>query len=720
MSDKNQAGITLTADQTDKFIKSMDESSRALNRFVDQTESSETRVAAKTGIIAGAFVSMATTVIDMAAQAAQAVSGFVADSIGVAADFQANTLNFEAVAGELPVGKLEEFKQMWLDLGAATKFSAADAQQATIELVKGGVDIAKVQSDATAAVLDLAGATDMELAPAAEIVATNLAVWSRHGITATNVVDLLSQAANASSLDVDDLALGIANSAGQAEGAGVEFDDLIKTIALIRPQFAGGSDAGTGFKTFLQRLTPQSKEATKAMMALGLATEDGKSAFFDANGQFVGMEQTAQMLQTALAGLSDEQKNATLTTIFGSDAARAAIALANAGAAGYNDMAAAMSKVGSAADQAGKKQQGLAFAQEQFAGSIETLQIVLGTLLLPILTDLFNNVLTPGVNAIMSIVQSFQAASGEGKGFGETLMTMFPVLEQFAPVFEAARAIVEQVMWAMSTYIQAAVAQIQIFLSEHGDEIQAIFQEVWKTIGMVVETAIAIITNVVVPGIARIASFINENSETIQAIWTAVWTVISTVVKVAIGIIQTVLKVVMSLITGQLDTDLVNILELFEKIWQDIQTAVRDTLNSIIRTINNKVTEIANALRTGLTNAYNAAVQTLTDWIKIGEGIIDSIVTGLRNAAELLVNTLRNAILSAFNAALSIFPGPIQEALRSFLGIPATTTMSGFAGSSTTSNVSNFSTAYNLNVTSMQSTGTVTTDFNLMRALASP
>ena len=43
--------------------------------------------------------------------------------------------------------------------------------------------------------------------------------------------------------------------------SGVEIEDFLTVLAATSSSFASGSDAGTSFKTFLQRLTPESKKA---------------------------------------------------------------------------------------------------------------------------------------------------------------------------------------------------------------------------------------------------------------------------------------------------------------------------------------------------------------------------------------------------------------------------------------------------------------------------
>ena len=49
---------------------------------------------------------------------------------------------------------------------------------------------------------------------------------------------------------------------------GMSFDDFNATIAAISPLFNSGTDAGTGLKTFIQRLVPTTNEAADAIESL--------------------------------------------------------------------------------------------------------------------------------------------------------------------------------------------------------------------------------------------------------------------------------------------------------------------------------------------------------------------------------------------------------------------------------------------------------------------
>lgn len=386
----------------------------AVDGLGESSEKSGPKIRGFAEIATGALRRMGELATEAAVGAAGAIAGFVADSISQAGNFEAGMNRFGAVVGSA-MGEsgqsLESFKQLFLDLGASTQYSAAQAQEAAINLAKGGIDPATLAAGGLEAAMNLAAAGELDLAEAAEISAKQFGVWVDASASASEKAaflaqsaDLLAQAANASTVDVGDLALGMANVGGVAKLAGASFGDTVQAMAMLAPGFSSAADAGTSFKTFLSRLIPSTDAQAEAMANLGLLTSEGTSRFYDAEGSFIGMEGAAQLLQDSLAGLTDEQKQSTLQTLFGSDAIRAAAIIAENGAAGFQRIGESMAAAGTAAEQAAARQQGFNFAMDSAKGSLETFGIVAGSLVLPALTALLNDGFIPAVNAVTSFV----------------------------------------------------------------------------------------------------------------------------------------------------------------------------------------------------------------------------------------------------------------------------------------------------------------------------
>jgi TP901 family phage tail tape measure protein len=378
----------------------------------------------------GSVVERASNVVDIAmgniaAEAATALVSFAKDGLKAAGDFEAGMLRFGSVTGSSLADAgmdLEQFKQIFLDAGSATQYSAAQAQDAAINLAKGGIQPAIIAAGGLESALALAAAGELDLATAAEITAKQYGVWvdatapaEKQAQQIAESTDLLAQAANASTVDVDNLALGLANVGQSAKIGGLSLRETVTTMAMLSPGFSSAADAGTSFKTFLARMVPTTKAASDAFADLGLLTEQGTSVFYDASGAFVGMEKASQLLNEALAPLSEQQKQVALNAAFGSDAIRAAAIIAENGAEGYNAMTAAMGGAGTALEQATARNQGFNFALDSLLGSMETFGIVAGSLFLPVLTTIIETALIPAFNALTAVagsVATFAANTG--------------------------------------------------------------------------------------------------------------------------------------------------------------------------------------------------------------------------------------------------------------------------------------------------------------------
>lgn len=287
-------------------------------------------------------------------------AGFEKSMSGVAAVANASGSEMEALSAKA--------KQ----LGADTSFSASQAAVAEAELAKAGVSVADILSGALKGSMDLAAAGQLDLAEASTISAQAMNLFGLKGSQVSHIADILASGANKSAADVHDLGMGLSQTGTMAAQMGLSLEDTVATLSLFADNGMKGSDAGTSFKTMLARLTPQSEEQSKAMAAVNLA-------FYDANGKFVGMEESARRLSAAMSGLSEEQRNSYMNTIFGSDASRAAAILlrsqsdaAKSAGKSWMDYRKAMDDVGAANRMAATQLDNLAGDWEKLMGSLET------------------------------------------------------------------------------------------------------------------------------------------------------------------------------------------------------------------------------------------------------------------------------------------------------------------------------------------------------------
>lgn len=334
-----------------------------------------------------------TTIAAAGAASIAAVAGItavVADGVSKAAEMEQRVADIASVMGK-SADEVQPLSNLISQLGIDPKLKvdATEAADAIEMLARNGVSMQEILDGAARSTVLLANATGADFATSADV-ATD--VMSLFGIEADNMkqaVDGIYGVTSNSKFSMDDYALALAQGGGVAAAAGVEFEDFNTTIAAISPYFGSGSDAGTSFKTMLQRLIPGSKDATAAMKELGLMTEDGANQFYDANGQLKSMSEISKLLNTALAGLSEEQKNAALNTIFGSDAIRAANALAEAGAGSFDQLKTSMAGVNSEASAA-TRMNTFSGQMEILQGLLDGLVMQIGQAFLPMLRELAN------------------------------------------------------------------------------------------------------------------------------------------------------------------------------------------------------------------------------------------------------------------------------------------------------------------------------------------
>lgn len=302
-------------------------------------------------------------------------------TLNVAREFEAQISAVGAVSGATG-GALDSLRTKALQLGADTAFGASEAASAMEELVKAGVSVDGVLGGAADATVALAAASGVSLMTAAEVAANAMNAFGLSAAEMPRIADLVAGAANTSAIGVEDFAYSLQMSGAVANLVGLDFEDLAVGIAAMGNAGIKGSDAGTSLKTMLMRLEPQTDRAKTAMDELGITTGGLNNQFFDARGEAKSLAEISGVLTKALEGQTNQQKLATLNTLFGADAIRAAAVLADQGAVGIAKMNAEMEKV-SAAEVARQRLDNLNGSLEQLSGSVETLAIMAGTLAIP-------------------------------------------------------------------------------------------------------------------------------------------------------------------------------------------------------------------------------------------------------------------------------------------------------------------------------------------------
>lgn len=372
-------------------FKNLDEAEKALSGFRKSAESgaqSQQEAWRKTGTaatIAGGVVA----------------AGF-AVAVGAASDFEFQMSAVQAVSGAT-ADEMDLIRDAALRIGKDTSFSASEAALAMEELVKAGISTEDVLNGAADATVALAAAGGVDLPTAATIAANAMNQFQLGAQDLVGVTDLIAGAANASAIDVGQFAYSLSQVGAVANLAGLSFNDTAVAIAAMGNAGIVGSDAGTSLKAMLMNLQPSTEKQASLMRELGLVTADGANQFYTAEGSLKSLAEISDVLGSALVGMTDAQKQATLEVLFGSDAIRGAAVIAEQGSAGINSLNEAMLAT-SAADVAATRLDNMKGSTEALLGSLETLWINIGSQLIPMVREMID-----GLNAAVAWFSNLDA-----------------------------------------------------------------------------------------------------------------------------------------------------------------------------------------------------------------------------------------------------------------------------------------------------------------------
>lgn len=348
-----------------------------------------------------------------------AVAAFGVAAVKMAADFDQQMSTVQANTGATSA-QLGQLRAAAIEAGASTVYSATESAGAINELGKAGLSTSDILSGGLSGALNLAASDGMAVGDAAELMATTLKQFNLTGAESTQVADALAAGAGKAVGSAHDLGFALNQAGLVANSMGVSMQETTGTLAAFANAGMIGSDAGTSLKTMLQRLASPTDKAQTLMDELGINV-------YDANGKFIGLAGAAGQLQNGLSGLSQQERNAALNTIFGADAVRAANVLYEEGAEGIDGWTKAVSQSGYAADLAAKKNDNLKGDLENLGGSMESLMISVG--------EGAQGPLRKMVQGLDTLVDAF---AGLPSGVQQTLVVMASLAGVFGAVHKAA------------------------------------------------------------------------------------------------------------------------------------------------------------------------------------------------------------------------------------------------------------------------------------------
>lgn len=287
-----------------------------------------------------------------------------------ATNFEFSMNRVKALIPESTDAGIKKLRELAKELGANTPFSAGQAAEAMQLLAMAGFDVQKIYT-AVPGVLDLATATNIDLANATEIAAGTLAGFSKDAGMMVKVADTLAAATTLVKSDMTAFGEAMAKAAPVAGIMGIKIEEVSVALGLMANKNILGSEAGTAFRRSLSRLAKLTPEASKRFKIMGIDIDN----IVDRTGNlktFVGL---IKELEAANDGAGATARD--LSTVFGERAFAPIAAILASGSEAFVDLEQKMRPAGQAARIAEITMSGAFEAVKKAEAAFEAFQISL-------------------------------------------------------------------------------------------------------------------------------------------------------------------------------------------------------------------------------------------------------------------------------------------------------------------------------------------------------
>lgn len=325
------------------------------------------------------------------------VAGFISgQAVNIAATFEQLSRQIEVFGGESldAIGGIESVQEAILDFSAATIFSANEASEAFLGLLKSGLDAAEAVATLPE-VGNLAAAANLDIATSTDLAVRAANAFGIEFENITRITDAFVGAADISTASVATLGQAFGFVGNDASALGVTLEDTAAALALLNDSGITAERAGTGLRQVFASLSSPTERAQQSLEELGVSV-------FDTSGEFVGFTELLRQFSEGLAGRTTQEINALLNELGDVNAVSAIKALADVtedGTLAFEQYTEALGGANTAADVANS-------LIDTFRGSVISLRGSVETLIITALGPLLEDSLKPIVDQLIIIVNN--------------------------------------------------------------------------------------------------------------------------------------------------------------------------------------------------------------------------------------------------------------------------------------------------------------------------
>lgn len=267
----------------------------------------EGNASSSTSKIGGAFKTVGKVAKTAMVAGSAAAAAFTKTSIDAGMNFDTAMSQVAATMGTT-VDKIGNVKAKAEEMGRTTKYTATEAAEGMNILAQAGLS-ADEQISGIGTVLNLASAGAMSLEESASYTAGAVKGFRDSMSNASYYADLMAKGATLANTNVRGLGEAFSGSAATAKNYGQAADSVTLSLLRLAEQNVTGSEASTALNRAMADLYTPTDDASKALNQLGVSA-------YEANGEAKDFNNLVDELNGSLQGMTAEQKNNALATIF--------------------------------------------------------------------------------------------------------------------------------------------------------------------------------------------------------------------------------------------------------------------------------------------------------------------------------------------------------------------------------------------------------------------
>lgn len=600
------------------------------------------------------------------------ILGMTTAAVKVGGDFEEQMSRVKAISGATG-DAFEELRDQAIDLGAKTAFSAKESADGMENLASAGFDAQEIMA-AMPGLLDLAAVSGGDVALASENAATALRGFGLEADQSGHIADVFARAAADTNAEVADMGEAMKYIAPVANAMGLSIEETAAAIGIMSDAGVKGSQAGTTLRGALSRISKPTKAMRETMDELGIS-------FYDSEGNMISLQDQISLLSDSFDGLTQEQKNQALVTLYGQESLSGMMALIDKGPDSLGALTESLEQSDGAADEMARTMQdNMNSSIEQMLGAFESAAIVIQDILSPAIASI--------ADSIGSLVEKFVSAP---RWVQTTILSLGLLAAAVGPILFGVGKLMKlfQTMKVGILALRAGFTALNTAVTVVGGGIKALF-------AVLAANPIILIIGAIIAAVAAFIYFWNT-SEEFRNFFIGMWEGIKEAVGIALewiedswsNMVEGAKNAVESVKQAWSDTK-----QWFADLWQGIKDSASDMWQGTKQAFSDGVDNIVSVwdgITQWFSDLWNGIKSTVTSIVKgIADGIMSrfgTLVYGVRNAfihmsfflktlwtnlvkiAGQIFEIMKNVILAPVLFVTSLISGGWEEAKNNMIGV---------------------------------------------------